>query len=120
MCSGLVPRPTKSLENPAVLVPRGPKSLENTAGLVPRGPESLEDAAALVKYSTFGSARTSLKMSGKTFWGEKPKSLEHNTEFGLSLHLSTRFLHWMWAPGVAPCKLVEEEITFQNCRGTNF
>ena len=66
---------TATLENTAVLVPRGPKFLENTAVMVPRGPKSLENAAVLVKYC--------LKMPGNTFWGEKPKSLEHNTEFGV-------------------------------------
>ena len=89
------------------------KSLENTAVLVPRGLKSLEDAAVLDKYSTFGSARTNLKVLGNTFWGEKPKSLEHNTEFGSSLHLSTRLLHWMWTQGVEPCKWLNEKLLYK-------
>ena len=98
----------KSPENTAVLdpqeteIPRKYSSSGSTAD-----PKSLENKAVWVKYSTFGSTRTNLKMLGNTSWGEKPKSLEHNTEFGLSLHLSTRPLHWLWAQGVAPCKLAE-------------
>ena len=91
------------------LVPRGPKSLENTAVSVPQQTKIPGKCSrtVLLKYSTFGSARTNLKMPGNRFWGEKPKSLEHNAEFGLSLHLSTRLLHYMRAQGVAPCKLAE-------------
>ena len=73
------------------LVQRGPKSLKNTAALVPQRTKSLENAAVLVKYSTFGSLRTNLKMLGNTFWGKKPKSLERNTEFGLSLRFQPGF-----------------------------
>ena len=52
-------------------------------------------------------------MLGDTFGGEQPKSLEHNTEFGLSLHLSTRLLHWMWAQGGTLQVDCKEEIAFK-------
>ena len=73
-----------SLENKVVLGPRGSKSLENTLA---------------------GSAMT--KIPGNTRWGEKPKSLEHDAEFGVvAASFNSTFALDVGA-GVAPCKLAE-------------
>ena len=97
-----------------------PKSLENTAVLVPQ-PTKIPG-----KYSSFVSTADrnlwKIHQSGlvprqnpwkvQQFWfHSRPKSLETHIEkrnqnpwnttqsLGLSLHLSTRLLHWMWAQG---------------------